>query len=102
MDDQSTLVAQVNQDNRWSILPHGVDRVVPVCRLNIEQRQVAGLRRIAAVTRGNERGATRQEIQVLRRENDELKQLVGDLSLEGYRLKKPAISLPHDDAGIRG
>ena len=34
------------------------------------------------------RDATQQEVQVLRRENVELKQLVAEWSLEGYRLKK--------------
>ena len=34
------------------------------------------------------RDATRQEIQVLKNENDGLKQLVAELSLEVYRLKK--------------
>ena len=37
------------------------------------------------------RDATRQEIDALKRENAELKQLVADLSLEVYRLKKTAI-----------
>ena len=40
------------------------------------------------LTRGSVRDATRQEVQALRRENGELKQLVADLSLEVYRLKK--------------
>ena len=40
------------------------------------------------LTRESVRDATRHEIQTLRRENDELKQLVADLSLEVYRLKK--------------
>ena len=40
------------------------------------------------LTRGSVRDATRQEIHELRRENGELKQLVADLSLEAYRLKK--------------
>ena len=34
------------------------------------------------------RDATRQEIQDLKRENGELRQLVAELSLEVYRLKK--------------
>ena len=34
------------------------------------------------------RDATQQEVHQLERENVELKQLVGELSLEGYRLKK--------------
>ena len=40
------------------------------------------------LTRDMVRDATQQEIQGLRRENVELKQLVAELSLEGYRLKK--------------
>ena len=44
------------------------------------------------------RDATRQEIQALRRENGELKQLVGDLSLEGYHqtLKRDVNQVPHE------
>ena len=40
------------------------------------------------LTRDSVRDATRQEIQELKRENGELKQLAADLSLEAYRLKK--------------
>ena len=40
------------------------------------------------LTRDSVRDATRQEIHQLKRENGELKQLVADLSLEVYRLKK--------------
>ena len=40
------------------------------------------------LTRDSVRDATRQEIQALKRENGELKQLVAELSLEAYRLKK--------------
>ena len=39
-------------------------------------------------SRDSVRDATRQEIQALKRENGELKQLVAELSLEAYRLKK--------------
>ena len=45
----------------------------------------AGKERLA---RDTLRDATQQEVQALRRENGELKQLVGDLSLEAHRLKK--------------
>ena len=45
------------------------------------------------------RDATRQEIQQIRRENSELKQLVADLSLEAYRLKKTSIPLLEDQGG---
>ena len=40
------------------------------------------------LTRDTVRDATQQEVQALKRENVELKQLVAELSLEGYRLKK--------------
>ena len=48
------------------------------------------------------RDATRQEIHQLKRENDELKQLVAELSLEVYRLKKTAIPMPQDGVGTNG
>ena len=40
------------------------------------------------LTRDSVRDATQQEIGQLKRENGELKELVADLSLEAYRLKK--------------
>ena len=40
------------------------------------------------LTRDAARDATRQEIEQIKRENTDLKHLVADLSLEGYRLKK--------------
>ena len=43
------------------------------------------------LTRDSVRDATRQEINELKRENVELKQLVADLMLDVYRLKKTAI-----------
>ena len=43
------------------------------------------------LTRDAVRDATRQEIDGLKRENTDLKQLVADLSLDVYRLKKTAI-----------
>ena len=43
------------------------------------------------LTRDTVRDATRQEIDELKRDNAELKQLVADLSLEVYRFKKTAI-----------
>ncbi|MEJ2048058.1 MAG: hypothetical protein P8X92_09550, partial [Dehalococcoidia bacterium] len=43
------------------------------------------------LTRDTVRDATRQEIDELKRENNELKQLVAELSLDVYRLKKTAI-----------
>ncbi len=49
------------------------------------------------LTRDVARDATRQEIDELKRENGELKQLVADLSLDVYRLKKTAV--PPMDTG---
>ena len=55
------------------------------------------------LTRDSVRDATRQEIQAHKRENSELKQLVAELSLEAYRLKKrpsrchKALSVPTDE-----
>ena len=43
------------------------------------------------------RDATRQEIEQLKRENSELKQLVGELSLELHRFKKTALPPLHDN-----
>jgi transposase len=43
------------------------------------------------LTRDTVRDATRQEINELKRENTDLKQLVADLSLDVYRLKKTTI-----------
>ena len=45
------------------------------------------------------RDATRQEIHALKRENGELKQLVAELSLEAFRLKKTAVPMMKDGAG---
>ena len=45
----------------------------------------------ARLTRDSIRDATRQEIESLKRENHDLKELVADLSLEVYRFKKTAI-----------
>ena len=59
----------------------------------------AGKERLA---RDAVRDATQREVQQLRRENEELKQLVGDLSLEVYRLKKTAIPMPNDATAIKG
>ena len=54
------------------------------------------------LTRDSVRDATRQEIQALKRENDELKQLVADLSLDVYRLKKTSIPMLQGAGGISG
>ncbi len=59
----------------------------------------AGKERLA---RDAVRDDTQREVQQLRREKEELKQLVGDLSLEVYRLKKTAIPMPHDVTGTSG
>ena len=54
------------------------------------------------LTRDAVRDATQQEVQQLKRENRELKQMVADLSLEVYRLKKTTIPMPHDSTGTSG
>ena len=59
----------------------------------------AGKERLA---RDSVRDATRQEFGELRRENEELKQLVGEISLQVSRFKKTAIPTLVDDAGTRG
>ncbi len=59
----------------------------------------AGKERLA---RDAMRDATQQEVQQLKRENGELKQLVADLSLEAYRLKKTAIPMPQDATATSG
>ena len=46
------------------------------------------------LTRDSVRDATQHEVGQLKRENGELKELVADLSLEAYRLKKTAIPVP--------
>jgi len=51
------------------------------------------------LTRDAARDATRQEIDNIKRENAELKQLVADLSLEAFRLKKTAIPPLGDHTG---
>ena len=52
------------------------------------------------LTRDGARDATRQEIEQLKRENAELKQLVAELSVDVYRLKKTAIPpLGHNGDG---
>ena len=54
------------------------------------------------LTRDSVRDATRQEIEALKRENGELKQLVADLSLDVYRLKKTSIPMLQGAGGISG
>ena len=54
------------------------------------------------LTRDSVRDATREEVHQLKRENGELKQLVADLSLEVYRLKKTSIPMPQGVGGISG
>ena len=54
------------------------------------------------LSRETVRDATRQEIQDLKRENGELKQLVAELSLKVYRLKKTAIPMPQNGVGTSG
>ena len=56
----------------------------------------AGRERLA---RDTVRDATQQEVYQLKRENGELKQLVGELFLEVHRLKKTAIPMPQELQG---
>ena len=51
------------------------------------------------LTRDTVRDATRQEIEYLKRENYDLKQLVADLSLEVHRFKKTAIPTLDEGTG---
>jgi transposase len=51
------------------------------------------------LTRDAVRDATRQEIEQIKRENTDLKNLVADLSLDVYRLKKTAIPLLENHNG---
>ena len=48
------------------------------------------------LSRDSVRDATRQEIEQLKRENSELKELVGELSLDLHRFKKTALPPLHD------
>ena len=54
------------------------------------------------LSRDTVRDATQREVEQLKREDGELKQLVADLSLEAYRLKKTAIPMPQDATGTSG
>ncbi len=51
------------------------------------------------LTRDTVRDATRQEIEHLKRENYDLKQLVADLSLEVHRFKKTVIPTLDEGTG---
>ena len=51
------------------------------------------------LTRDTIRDATRQEIEHLKRENNDLKQIVADLSLEVHRIKKTAIPTCDESTG---
>jgi len=51
------------------------------------------------LTRDTFRDANRQEIEHLKRENHDLKQLVADLSLDVHRFKKTAIPTLDEAAG---
>ena len=59
----------------------------------------AGKERLA---RDTVRDATRSEVQQLRRETSDLKQLVAELSLDVYRLKKTALPPLDDAVGTNG
>ena len=52
------------------------------------------------LTRDSVRDATRQEIEQLKRENSELKELVSELSLELHRFKKTSLPPLHDSGTV--
>jgi len=52
------------------------------------------------LTRDSVRDATRQEIEQLKRENSELKELVGELSLDLHRFKKTALPPLHGNGTV--
>ena len=54
------------------------------------------------LTRDTLRDATQREIQELKRENGEFKEVVADLSLQVHRLKKTSIPMPQDGVGTSG
>ena len=54
------------------------------------------------LTRDTVRDANKQEIQEIKRENGDLRQLVAELSLQVHRLKKTAIPTLVDAVGISG
>ena len=54
------------------------------------------------LSRDTLRDATQQEIEQLKRENTDLKQLVAELSLEAFRLKKVAVPYLESVSGING
>ena len=54
------------------------------------------------LSRDTLRDATQQEIEQLKRENTDLKQLVAELSLEAFRLKKVAVPYPESVSGTNG
>ena len=54
------------------------------------------------LSRDTVRDATRQEIQDLKRENGELKQLVAELSPRGLPSEKTAIPMPQNGVGTSG
>ena len=54
------------------------------------------------LARDTVRGATQQEVHQLKRENGELKQLMAELSLEVYSLKKTFIPMPQGAGSISG
>lgn len=54
------------------------------------------------LSRDTLRDATQQEIEQLKRENTDLKQLVAELSLEAFRLKKVAVPYPESVSGTSG
>ena len=107
--ETKTFIRQVRTRTRRKYAPEGKIRIVlegfrrevtvsDLCRREgikpgvfyawTKEFMEAGKERL---TRDTVRDATRQEIEHLKRENHDLKQLVADLSLEVHRFKKTAI-----------
>jgi len=75
-------------EEKIRIILEGVRHAVPVRELC--RRPKASLRE-EGITGEARRGASRAEVEELKRENTRLKQLVAELSLEVYLLKKTAM-----------
>ena len=107
--ETKTFIRQVRSATRWKYAPEDKIRIVlegfrrevtvsDLCRREgikpgvfyawTKEFMEAGKERL---TRDTVRDATRLEIEHLKRENYDLKQLVADLSLEVYRFKNTAI-----------
>jgi transposase len=93
-EETRTLIRQVRAASRRKYTPEEKIRIVlegfrpGTFYAWTKEFMEAGKERL---TRDSIRDATQQEIESLKRENHDLKELVADLSLEVYRFKKTAI-----------